>query len=736
MITISLDKSTSELESQSGATRFDKSDLARLDRFQTRTVLSIGTKRAARVFQREIIPLACANPLLMHLAQAVTESHDRYLCGVATSRPSTTEAYHLNKALISFQSILSRPIRRDEGDALLLASSLLGVVSFFNLEASSVEDVWPLQDTDMAWLNLSDGKQTIWRLASPLKVDSLWRQVGIAFDHDKLPENQIPDHSPSIFDHLCAEDAESSSARVNPYYRTATRLLPLLDLECDDSTWLRSPASALAIFRKRLSALAKSFVLMLLYMPRPLPVKQLEQFVKDTSRGEREHALDLLHRYHIFRDVTLNSTKAYALTPDFAKSLRRALTGAGDTRSFGQVARVPEGRKVTISQLDEYSRQRWEGILGYMVGSSSIPLETANEQPAIEPAPGVIELLKAGHLIEVSGAYSHGQRARITKEGFAFVLQDINTQVWALLFLYVDNAEVFDMDKVDVLSFLFLVSSLELGLAYSTSTLDETQRRCLSDLVSLGLVYQPLSDDGINPANHFYPTRLATTLTSDSASALSTTNLTIGTSLSQKYSSSSGTTTPSGTVTQKGFIIVETNYRVYAYTSSPLQIALLSLFVNLRSRHPNLVTGKMSKASVQRAVQAGITADQIISYLTTHAHPQMRRHAQAEQAALLARGTTTESQVQRTVPILPATILDQIHLWQLERDRMTTTPGFLFRDFSTRAEYEANCRYADETGVLVWKDDAKRLFFVTRLEGVRAFMAERRATGSGGGTQG
>ncbi|KIW28608.1 uncharacterized protein PV07_08257 [Cladophialophora immunda] len=498
----------------------------------------------------------------------------------------------------------------------------------------------------------------------------------------------------------------------------------------------RSPSSALAIFRKRLSALAKSFVLMLLYMPRPLPVKQLEHFVKDTSRGEREHALDLLHRYHIFRDVTLHSTKAYALTPDFARSLRRALTGAGDSRSFGQVARVPESDRVTISQLDEYSRQRWEGILGYMVGSSSIPLETANEQPAIDPAPGVIELLKAGHLIEVSGAYNHGQRARITKEGFAFVLQDINTQVWALLFLYVDNAEVFHMDKVDVLSFLFLVSSLELGLAYSTSTLDETQRRCLSDLVSLGLVYQPLSDDGITPDTYFYPTRLATTLTSDSASALSTTNLTIGTSLSQKYSSSSGTTTPSGTVTQKGFIIVETNYRVYAYTSSPLQIALLSLFVNLRSRHPNLVTGKMSKSSVQRAVQAGITADQIISYLTTHAHPQMRRHAQAEQAALLARGTATESQVQRTVPILPATILDQIHLWQLERDRMTTTPGFLFRDFSTRAEYEANCRYADETGVLVWKDDAKRLFFVTRLEGVRAFMAERRATGSSGAAQG
>lgn len=478
----------------------------------------------------------------------------------------------------------------------------------------------------------------------------------------------------------------------------------------------RNPSSALAIFRKRLSSLAKSFVMMLLYIPRPMPVKQLELFVKDTSRGEREQALDLLHRYHIFRDVTFNSARAYALTPDFARSLRRALTGAGDSRSFGQVANVSESRKVSIAQLDEYSRQRWEGILGYMVGSSAIPLET-EQTAAIEPSPGVIELLKAGHLIEVSGTYSRGQTAKITKEGFAFVLQDINTQIWALLFLYVDNAEVFEMDKVDVLSFLFLVSSLELGLAYSTATLDETQQRCLSDLVSFGIVYQPMRDDG-TPANYFYPTRLATTLTSDSSAALSATNTAIGSSLSNTSST-----------TSKGFIVVETNYRVYAYTSSPLQIALLSLFINLRSRHPNLVTGKMSKASVQRAIQAGITAEQIIAYLTSHAHPQMRRHAQAEQAALQARNT--DIQGGRVVPILPATILDQIHLWQLERDRMTTTPGFLLKDFPNHADYEAPCRYADEIGVLVWRNDKKRMFFVNRIEGVRSFMAERKANAQG-----
>ncbi|EXJ84989.1 hypothetical protein A1O3_05664 [Capronia epimyces CBS 606.96] len=480
----------------------------------------------------------------------------------------------------------------------------------------------------------------------------------------------------------------------------------------------RSPASALAIFRKRLTSLAKSFVMMLLYMPAPLPVKQLELLVKDSSRGEREYAIDLLHRYHIFKDVTYSGVKAYALTPDFARSLRRALTGAGDTRSFGKVAtHVPGDQKGTITQLDEYAQQRWEGILGYMVGSSSILLETPSteRQAAMQPSLGVIELLKAGHLIELSGTYSRGQSAKITKEGFAFVLQDINTQIWALLFLYVDNAEVFEMDKVDVLSFLFFISSLELGLAYSTTPLDDTQQRCLSDLVAFGIVYQPMRDDG-TPVDYFYPTRLATTLTSDSSTALSTTNTTIGTSLS---TSSSSSPTSANTGATKGFIVVETNYRLYAYTSSPLQIALLSLFVNLRSRHPNLVTGKMSKSSVQRAIRAGITADQIISYLTSHAHPQMRRHAQAEQSR--------NSDHARVVPILPATILDQIHLWQLERDRMTTTPGFLLKDFPNHADYEAPCRYADEIGVLVWKNDKKRMFFVNRIEGVRAFMAERRA---------
>jgi transcription initiation factor TFIIH subunit 4 len=478
----------------------------------------------------------------------------------------------------------------------------------------------------------------------------------------------------------------------------------------------KNPTSALAIFRKRLSSLAKSFVMFMLYMRTPITVSDLELMTNPGSLKEKEQALDLLHRYHIFIDTRLNTAKAYQLTENFAKSLRQALEGSGSGKSFGEISAAAEASSIKIEDLDRFAREQWEGILGYMVGSSAISVENNGGQIA-EPSRGVMHLLTTGHLIELAGTASRGYTPKITKEGFAFVLQDINTQVWALLFLYVDLAEdARGMSKVDVLSFLFLVSSMELGLAYSTATLTPAQQTMLPDLQDLGILYCPPHTPSI-----FYPTRLATTLTADSITALSHTATTLGSSLAPSHSRSISTT--SGSATVSGFIIVETNFRLYAYTSSPLQIALLALFTNLRSRHPNLVTAKVSKHSIRRAVSAGITADQIIAYLSTHAHPQMRR-----KNAYASTSSTLNPDAPPTIAtsVLPATVIDQIHLWQLERDRMKTTPGFLLKDFQSDAEYETTRRYADEIGVLVWQHDKKRMFFVSRIEHVRSFMAERK----------
>lgn len=109
-------------------------------------------------------------------------------------------------------------------------------------------------------------------------------------------------------------------------------------------------------------------------------------------------------------------------------------------------------------------------------------------------------------------------------------------------------------------------------------------------------------------SRRFNPTRLATTLTSSSPPLPTSTG------------GSSGL--------QEGFIILETNYRVYAYTGipicvtssknfsyphldNPLQIAVLGLFVSLKYRFPNLVVGSITRESVKEALSSGISADQV-----------------------------------------------------------------------------------------------------------------------------
>lgn len=377
------------------------------------------------------------------------------------------------------------------------------------------------------------------------------------------------------------------------------------------------------------------------------------------------------------------------VTNPFAASLRQALTGTEQTQPFGILSHVSDITAVSVAELDEYARRQWEGVLGYMVGTSGLGI-----QRDVVLSKGVKQLLQAGHLVEI-----RDRRVEITKDGFAFVLQDVNAQVWHILILYVESAEAIGMDSVEVLSFLFLLSSLELGRSYEKMHLTSNQLRTLTDLADFGIVYQDTPE-----ASHFYPTRLATTLTSDSSA--------LNNPISGSINGPGGASSKAGS----GFIIIETNYRLYAYTSSPLQISLIALFTTLKYRFPNLVTGKITRQSVRRAIEMGITADQIVSYLSNHAHPQMRKH------------NTTKAASHAGVPpsILPPTVVDQIRLWQLERDRVKATPGFLFKDFVSLAEYEAPCRYAEEIGVLVWKSDRRRMFFVTRHEQVAAFLRSRK----------
>lgn len=422
----------------------------------------------------------------------------------------------------------------------------------------------------------------------------------------------------------------------------------------------------------------------MLYMPTAFLRTDLDAWFQPSARKVKEQSLYTLEQLHILNLKQDEERRySYSLNPGFAKSLRQALEGSGTHRSFGVPASRNEDREqgVTVEFLDLYAREQWESILFYMVASTA-GLKNKG-QVGKEIGEGTKTLLKEGGFVRTA----HG-KVGITREGFSFVLQETNAQVWSLLIVYLRMVGQLGMTETDVLSFLFMLGSLELGQDYSTSTLSPTQLQMLEDLSAFGIVYRSSKN-----AATFYPTRLATTLTSDggvlSSSAIS--------------SMASGTRAGITGSANKGFIIIETNYRLYAYTDSLLQIAILSLFTKMTTRFPNLVSGKLTKESISKAVKHGISSAQILSYLTTYAHPQM----------------------QKNNPFLPPTVMDQIRLWEYEGERVETTNGYLMREFSSESEYRDVLAYAEALGVLVWKNDAKRVFFIHSIEQIQTYLKKR-----------
>ncbi|NXS65434.1 TF2H4 factor, partial [Pandion haliaetus] len=245
----------------------------------------------------------------------------------------------------------------------------------------------------------------------------------------------------------------------------------------------------------------------------------------------------------------------------------------------------------------------------------------------------------------------------ITPAGFQFLLLDTPAQLWYFVLQYLRGAEARGMDLVEILSFLFQLSFSTLGKDYSVEGMSESLLTFLQHLREFGLVFQ------------------------------------------RKVTWEGGTWGPDA----HGFVLVETNYRIYAYTDSELQIALIALFSELLYRFPNLVVAQVTRDSVQAAIANGITADQIIHFLRTRAGG-VGGSPQTPRSTLPLHPQT---------PVLPPTITDQIRLWELERDRLRFSEGVLYNQFLSQVDFEVLRDHARALGVLVFENPGRRLMVVT-----------------------
>ena len=100
-----------------------------------------------------------------------------------------------------------------------------------------------------------------------------------------------------------------------------------------------------------------------------------------------------------------------------------------------------------MEQLDNFARNQWDGILGYMVGSAE-GVSVASQGAKVSE--GVKTLLVKGGLV------AGKKNPTITQEGFAFVLQDVNAQVWTILLLYLEASQ-FVGDRTSCFALVMLI---------------------------------------------------------------------------------------------------------------------------------------------------------------------------------------------------------------------------------------------------------------------------------------
>lgn len=156
------------------------------------------------------MPNDIQHAFLMHMLLSVTLMHDAHLAnplgGATTTTSGQTALRHWNKASMIFNDVLSRPIPPSYRDAIWATGVFLGAASFWSIGSTDPFDVWPLklsEPDDLSWLRIGEGKKHLWRLAQPMRADSVF--YGLVKDHSCL----------SAPDWAAIETTSTSALRTN-----------------------------------------------------------------------------------------------------------------------------------------------------------------------------------------------------------------------------------------------------------------------------------------------------------------------------------------------------------------------------------------------------------------------------------------------------------------------------------------------------------------------------------------
>eukprot|EP00941_MAST-03F_sp_MAST-3F-sp1_P003050 g3050.t1 len=496
-----------------------------------------------------------------------------------------------------------------------------------------------------------------------------------------------------------------------------------------------------------LSPLAKQYVMRMLCLD-SLPISVMESWLLPAGKESHVKAMRTLRALRIIQTSSDDADSVF-LHRKFQEQFKAAVSNLQMPWQAVNFFQNPTNPPPSPSELCETASAKWNAVLHHLVGSSSgLPLTQSMRQilldtKLVREKSAVVSLSKEksnkkekkkGKLtitfhrksiknaigkgdknvvndskdISSDGSPPAGRRLRLTQNkkheitsvGYEFLLQGTREQIWRFLKRYFLILRQRDADMASAVGLIIRLGFCTLGEAYSVEFLSQTQKSMLSHLEDFGMVHRHhltvLSIGGKRFGKKgklmecFFPTSFGINLL----------NGFLENQNERKNIIPSSNVSSTEIVNDTFSLVVETNFRIYAYTNSELHVYMLKLFANLLYRLPNMVLAVITRASATSALKAGISAKQICQFLKQNAHPQMINSA-------LAQGGNG---------CLPENVVDQLYLWERERKRVSACPaGYIELRNANQAKKVQ--KWARAKKVLLW---ANRISIVVRSSHLQA----------------
>lgn len=504
------------------------------------------------------------------------------------------------------------------------------------------------------------------------------------------------------------------------------------------SDTVRGPYVARTILQ-RVSSISRPIVLRLVACGGTFPKADVSSWFINSCQNEVHRALQQLERFCVIEpmihrmkgDPPMNTDDSVILTTSFYTAIHSSLTRVKTTSSpwspltvdqLSTLKQKEEENKKNIKDetqqqcpsvddLESFTQRRWDSVLHYLVGSDDSSFE--------DPPDAIILFLEQTGLMQ-DDPENKGESLIITSRGYEFMLYDLHSQVWLFIRQYFERVlsckkEQYLQSVQEALSFLICLSYCKVGCAYPAAALSKDSRDLMRDFSQFGLVYICK----VGGMTLFYPTRVAVNLVlsslgdKDEDGSIAPSPSLTHSSLSATRALEAALSSPKPSTSHIA-IIVQTNFQVVAYTASSLYLSMLGLFCDVDNirRLPNVIFYRITRDSIKGAFKLGIQAKQILRFLRIHAHPRLRMGDQ---------------------PLIPSNVVDQIILWDRERNRVSFQEVFSLQlDSENQAEYNAVKKWAIEHECFAWGSETKKKIMVKyeSADAVMGFVRTRKKSES------